>query len=483
MTLNGAVRRRKKSPGNKIQGTVYSFLGKLFLYGPVKNIPGEYLSDFIEEQLILLKSRIKLTIFLFLPAFVFGTGLVELLDYKKIHREFFLTWGLLAAACAVFLFIVNKVKTVNASRLLALTMSIVLLALIGRNDILTNSPFFFSIITYIIMFFGLALIVPWTQTDIAALGLIHTAVFTWTFYGTSEQLLDGMVINVAVDDYLQGVIILAVICFIGIAATRHENESRINSFLLRKEVEKKNKQMEKELEFATQVHATLIPKSLNNDLVDISVMYLPMEYVGGDYAKFHFVDEKKLIFIICDVTGHGVSAALLVNRLHAEFERCAREAKEPGYLLNELDKFISRDFGEINMYLSAFCGLLDFRHRKFIYSNHGHPPQYMYRLTRSFVESLEAQTSLLGLPLNDKNIYQLETSFERGDRIFLFTDGVIETKNKNNDEYGKERVEDFIKRNHALDSTLMNNELVKELGQFKYGPFKDDIFILNFLIK
>ena len=74
-------------------------------------------------------------------------------------------------------------------------------------------------------------------------------------------------------------------------------------------------QMDDELKMATPVHARLVPKSLTTESADIAFTYLPVYYLGGDYANFQITDGKNLIFFICDVTGHGVSAALLVNAI------------------------------------------------------------------------------------------------------------------------------------------------------------------------
>ncbi len=243
--------------------------------------------------------------------------------------------------------------------------------------------------------------------------------------------------------------------------------------------------MQKELELATRVHSRLIPHSASTRLADIAVTYVPMYYMGGDYARFHFVDKNKLIFIICDVTGHGVSAALLVNAFNTEFERLAKDGKPPGALLKEMDRFIVRDFAEINMYLTAFCGLLDYSHfsRKFIYSSYGHPPQYIYRTAHSAIEKISAQTSFLGLPIEDANIYQNEMHFSKKDQILLFTDGVTEAKDIKGEEYGGERLESFIRKNNSLKAELFNQALLNELNLFARNKLRDDLFILNIKTK
>jgi sigma-B regulation protein RsbU (phosphoserine phosphatase) len=80
-------------------------------------------------------------------------------------------------------------------------------------------------------------------------------------------------------------------------------------------------------------------------------------------------------------------------------------------------------------------------------------------------------------------VHQRGIDFSKGDKILLFTDGVIETKNGLGEEYGQERLEKFIKKNHDLDVDLLNQVLLDDLNAFKDGDFKDDIFILSLYLK
>jgi sigma-B regulation protein RsbU (phosphoserine phosphatase) len=127
--------------------------------------------------------------------------------------------------------------------------------------------------------------------------------------------------------------------------------------------------------------------------------------------------------------------------------------------------------------------LLDFRQAKFFYSNYGHPSQYIYRVTESHVLALGSQTSLLGLPLREEAVYEHNIAFNKGDMILLFTDGVIETRNAEGEEYGEERLERFIAKNHALSVNDFNQHLMDELNAYKYRDFKDDISVLSMRIK
>jgi sigma-B regulation protein RsbU (phosphoserine phosphatase) len=136
------------------------------------------------------------------------------------------------------------------------------------------------------------------------------------------------------------------------------------------------------------------------------------------------------------------------------------------------------------MYLSAFCGLMDFRKMMMKYSNHGHPPQCVYHLSGSFVQELPAQTAMLGLPMEDAEVYQDEIKLGAGDRILLFTDGVTEAASKSGEMYGESRLEGFFRDNHALIPEDFNQRLLMDLEAFSGAEnFKDDIFILNIALK
>lgn len=248
------------------------------------------------------------------------------------------------------------------------------------------------------------------------------------------------------------------------------------------ELKQKNDQMQKELELATRIHKTLIPQSMQTEKATIIVHYVPMSFIGGDYAKFHFVNENRLTFIISDVTGHGVGAALLVNRMHAEFEKLSKMGREPGLLLKELNDFITGAFEGTQMFLSAFCGSLDFERQIFQYSNYGHPPQYIYQSRENAVRAMDSQTTLLGIPFHDEMIYQHEAPFNAGDKILMFTDGLIEAKGPDGKLYGTERLAAFLQKHSQLPPQELSQKLMADLDNFKKGDFGDDVFLLTIQI-
>lgn len=447
-------------------------------------IPKNYLTAFISKQTALIKSRTRL--FCVLTAVIFFAA--GLLAYITTPTEFkpeeLPIWVIVLIGSLLVFYIAGKSRSINAAKLNAYLFTVILLFCLTYLCILYSEYINITPALYLFLLFMVVFTIPWEAREIASLSLMHIAAYSALFYYirsryTASDLPD--VLETA--RYIDGLTLIAMGAILSFVVRRKEAALDTENFILLKQLEEKNTQMRQELELATRIHKTLIPHSVSTDMVDVAVMYLPMYYIGGDYAKFRFIDKDRFLFIICDVTGHGVSAALLVNRLHTEFERLARDGKEPGSLLKELNDFITEDFGEINMFLSAFCGLLDFKTMQLLYSNHGHPDQYIYRVTGGDIQRLTSQASLLGLPLEDENIYQHSVSFSKEDKILLFTDGVLDARNKAGELYGEVRLEDFIRNQSALEPNRFNQILLDELNSFKDQPFTDDIFILSIHIK
>jgi len=127
--------------------------------------------------------------------------------------------------------------------------------------------------------------------------------------------------------------------------------------------------------------------------------------------------------------------------------------------------------------------LLDFKKKCFKFSNYGHPPQYLYHEKDGKIEKLNSMTGLLGLPVEKNDVFEEETEFDDGDKILLYTDGVTETVNSENEEYGDERLEKFLKKDHKMLGKQFNEKLLNDLNEFKTGDFADDVCILSMNIK
>ena len=459
---------------------------------PMKNIlskiiqkppAAEYIKGYTLQQVKFIKSRIRLLCIITVSFYVFTAILDAFINPDNPLKFELIAGSVLFAGAFITLFFNKKIHTLMGAKGNAHFFIVVMLVLMVRLGIdYAETPAAAAAI-YGFSLFLVSLTIPWTAIEVLPLFAMHIMAFSAECAYIHKYGSRSIIEMYTLEHSLEALIFLFMVFVLCVVIRRKETGRDILNYVLFTKVEEKNKQMNKELQWATRVHKTIIPDSMANDKVEIGVYYRPAYYIGGDYVKFEFIDEDKLIFIMSDVTGHGVPAALLVNRMHAEFMRLAREGKSPGVLLKNLNDFIKEDFDGSDMYLSAFCGLLNMKEMTLEYSNYGHLPQYVYSEPQGKIYSMPAQTSLLGLPIEDNKVYQDRIDMDTGDRILLFTDGITETTDKDKEEFGQDRVAAFLEENHSMGCDLFNSRLLEELEKFKEGNFKDDICMLGIDIK
>jgi len=444
----------------------------------MSRIPGRYLEDFREKQLELTKNRVRLLCFLTVIVY-FSLSLLDFAFNRNEHILIELFAGAsLAGAGLLTLFWESRTKSLMATKNVAFLFVAVLVGIMVRLGITYYDSPATSSAGYVFTMLIVVMTVPWLPKEVIPLGIIHIAGFI------VENLYIARLNNASPSgDFASGVIFIAVTFVLCVVLRRKETERDVDNFVLLKTVEDRNAQMKKDLELATRVHKTIIPDGIDTDLVSINVTYLPAYYVGGDYASYVLLPGDKITFIISDVTGHGVPAALLVNRMHAEFERIAKKEKQPGELMRDLNVFINSDFHGSDMYLTAFCGQLDMKKMTLCYSNYAHPPQYLYDAKTGKLISMSSMAGMLGIASTDIAVYQNELHIGVGDRILLYTDGVTETFNSSGEEFGNSRLERFFLANRILAGSQLDTKLISKLNSFKSGTFRDDICLLDIAIR
>ena len=451
---------------------------------PIYNsVQSKHLNDFFKIRTDFIKSRVRLLCSLTILMYFIVMGLWILLEPSKFTPIDISIGILIMLASAIVLGFNTKINTFNGARYNGYFFVIFLLILLLKIGAMYKETPMMSGSVFVFTLYFVAIVIPWDPVDIFFIGSFHGVAYTVSYLVLKDSHnLPAYVTSPKA--FVEGSIFLFsafLLCYI---IRKEETKRDIENFNLFRQVSDINIQNKKELRWARTIHKTLIPNSLEADNADIGVTYLPAYYIGGDYAQFSFVEKDKLLFIIMDVTGHGIPAALLVNRVHSEYETLSKEKDvAPGKLLKKLNEFIKNDFGEIDMYLSAFCGIIDFKKNEMKYSSYGHPDQYVYDSKLATVKELKSQTSLLGVPLDDEKEYQESLEIVPGDLVLLFTDGVTETANGEKEEFGPSRVVDFINSNHSREPENINKALIDDLNKFKTGDFNDDVCILTIKVK
>jgi phosphoserine phosphatase RsbU/P len=249
----------------------------------------------------------------------------------------------------------------------------------------------------------------------------------------------------------------------------------------------RNAAIEKELGHAQRIQKALLPVSApEHGRVRIGFRNESAAVIGGDYFSYTHFDSGDLGVFICDVSGHGVSAALFLSLVKFEFDRICRICGDsPQSFLEELNQDLI-----VNMqhyFLTAVYGVFSFPPgdgaAEFIFARGGHPAPIVYRAATGEIEELACPGTLIG-QFRGACFGETRVRLRRGDRVYLYTDGVIETRDHQRRFFGVEGVMPIIQDNGSasLDATL--DAVIDGLAAFRAGgSVEDDIVILGFEIK
>ena len=442
-------------------------------------IPGQYDTEYERQTVQILRFRIRIFLGVVLALYFFSYLFCILWSYDLGSPWEIATDILTVIITLVLIAWTKKDHSLRTMKIIAYLMSVLLVT--GFSFLYFFYPISFAVGMgpYLLLFLLVTMAMPWHPLEVLGLGCVMGVIFLVAVQATGYPLPEPLM-------YLQlNYFGFAFAVLAAMVYQYFDEEKRKEQFLLRKELEEKNETICKELEIARQVHKSIIPKSFSNDRVDIAVSFLPVSYVGGDYAKFYFQGPDKLLIFIMDITGHGVPAALMVNRIHTEVNILAEQPLLPSAFLEKMDRFVQETFQETSLLLSAYACLLDFKKKKIFYSNFGHPPQVLYHFKKREIYYMSPQRHLLGIPeAQSLPIHELTVDFDQKDRILLFTDGLTEAKNEKGQFFGKEGMENYLRSYADLKAEAFNQGLIEALHRF-HGKdfFEDDVFILTIEIK
>ncbi len=247
-----------------------------------------------------------------------------------------------------------------------------------------------------------------------------------------------------------------------------------------KKIEEENKNFHKELDFASELQKNLLPKNLPFlDKINFVSKYLPSTYIGGDFFDIAKLDKNRFAIIIIDVSGHGVKSAMIASMIKAIFQKEIKNyerLKDFFYKMNlEFQNIVQTDD-----YLTACVIVVDLEKYTIVYSNAAHPSPLLIREG----EIIELNTNGFVIGILNKNFYDEDTiKIQKGDKIFLYTDGIIETIGEDNKIFGKEKLINIIQQNAFSSLEDITDSIMTELIFFSKNPFfEDDITIFAFEI-
>ena len=239
------------------------------------------------------------------------------------------------------------------------------------------------------------------------------------------------------------------------------------------EISMAKKSLEHELINAGKVQQALLPKRAPNyKNLDISFINIPSKIVSGDLYDLIPMDEKHLGVIIGDISGKGAGAAIMMSLLLAGFRAYKKTrftvCETAARLNNLLEESISA-----SRYATFFYGIISLEEKKITYTNAGHNPPIILKKNGE-IEKLTIGGIVLGYLANE-TYRQEEVSFNEGDLIVLYTDGITEAMNDNSEEFGEERLLNAIKKYQSNNSYEIRIKILDDLKTFTgYNEPDDD---------
>lgn len=238
-------------------------------------------------------------------------------------------------------------------------------------------------------------------------------------------------------------------------------------------------QLQRELELAAEMQSMLFPDELPvNSRFDLAATSIPHQQVGGDYYDYIQLSSDEYLVCLADVSGKGVSAALLMSNFQANLQANAAHFSSLKGLASELNRVVNRTArGE--RFITAFLGVINISSRRLSFINAGHNPPLLYH--QGQFSFLEKGTTGLGmfpeLPFVEEDSIELPT----GAVLLCYTDGIVEQENEGGEPFGTSGLMRFLEENNFSAMQSLNQKLLDQFQNFRQSAEPlDDVTLLSF---
>jgi len=238
------------------------------------------------------------------------------------------------------------------------------------------------------------------------------------------------------------------------------------------------KALEHELSLATQIQSGLLPDQIPEIRgLDISAFYLSAKEVGGDYYDFVPIDDRHVGVVVADVSGKGVPASLVMTMTRSLLRMASRDSASPKQTLSDVNRSLSPDISS-GMFVTLAYVVIDTQTREVRLARAGHNAPLFWSARRNKLHNLHPKGIALGLdrqgPLFESQLEVQRFAMSRGDTLVLYTDGIVEGKNRRGQDFGDERLAALVVENHGRSSEEIVEVVVDELLAHEEGIERSD---------
>ncbi|MBW2185907.1 MAG: SpoIIE family protein phosphatase [Deltaproteobacteria bacterium] len=234
-------------------------------------------------------------------------------------------------------------------------------------------------------------------------------------------------------------------------------------------------EQEKELRIAEQIQLGLLPDKMPALAKhDIAAICVPAKQIGGDYYDF-IIQPPEFDIVVADVSGHNIGAALLMAEARTFIQARARQLPSPTSILDALNRFLHDDLSKAELFITMFYLQYDLEKNQITYANAGHNRPLILRHSDKSFEELDAEGLILGI--------QTEVTFEEqhcqlhpGDILVMYTDGIVEAENNNEEMFGMDQLKNAILDSASLSAQEIIDQTMSLARMFQgRRHFNDDV--------
>ena len=242
-------------------------------------------------------------------------------------------------------------------------------------------------------------------------------------------------------------------------------------------LQKRQDEMDAELALAAHVQQSLAPHSLTWKNLTVEAYYSPARTIGGDFGVVFPQGDDSLSVVLSDVSGHGVGSALMANRIYSETLHALGRNSEPGTLLRELHHFVHTRISVDGFFFTMTAARFSHDGRRLSFSAASQPPAIL--VSNGTLRRLESQNGILGcLSETAPSEPSIEVELSAGDRLILYTDGLVEVFNGLDDMLGVEGLEALILESAQRPIRELKQAILNGATTWGHGSLSDDVSLV-----
>lgn len=242
-----------------------------------------------------------------------------------------------------------------------------------------------------------------------------------------------------------------------------------------------NERYQEELNIAKRVQGQLLPEKLDhNESFDIHAFTEAAAEVGGDYYDTFKLSDDRFAIVIGDVSGKGTSAAFHMSQMKGIFQSLVQLDLDPKTFLIHANTALSKCL-ERTSFITLTYYIIDTKNKKIDFARAGHCPTLYYHKADKKAKFLDNKGLGLGIMRNDtyKNFIDVESmTYEKDDIFILYTDGISEAKNEENEEFGFDRMSNLLEQNAHYDPVMIQKVFIGKLYEFCKNVDLDDDYTM-----